>query len=104
MPELVDAGAAGPSGDALLVYRLPAGTALSDADAADITDGTLDDVYRQLLALRRARIAHGAISGDALLIESAHRTIVVTDFRNVSASALPISLIVTWPAPWRPRR
>ena len=71
VPEVVEAGAAGPSGDALLVYRLPAGTALSDTDAADISDATLDDLYRQLLTLRRARIAHGAISGDALLVDSA---------------------------------
>ena len=49
-------------------------------------------MYRQLLALRRARIAHGAISGDALLVDPAAQTIVVTDFRNVSASASPDQL------------
>ena len=43
---------------------LPPGTALADADAADVSDAALDDLYRQLLSLRRARIAHGAISGD----------------------------------------
>ena len=53
VPEVVEAGTAGPSRDALLVYRSPAGTALSDADAADISDATLDDLYRQLLTLRR---------------------------------------------------
>ena len=92
VPEVVEAGTAGPSRDALLVYRSPAGTALSDADAADISDATLDDLYRQLLTLRRARIAHGAISGDALLVDSAAQTVVVTDFRNVSASASPDQL------------
>ena len=92
VPEVVEAGTAGPSRDALLVYRWPAGTALSDTDAADISDGTLDDLYRQLLTLRRARIAHGAISGDALLVDSAAQTVVVTDFRNVSASASPDQL------------
>ena len=92
VPEVVEAGTAGPSRDALLVYRWPAGTALSDSDAADISDGTLDDLYRQLLTLRRARIAHGAISGDALLVDSAAQTVVVTDFRNVSASASPDQL------------
>ena len=90
--EVVEAGAAGPSRDALLVCRLPAGTALSEADAAGLSDVTLDEVYRQLLALRRARIAHGAISGDALLVDPAAQTIVVTDFRNVSASASPDQL------------
>ena len=90
--EVVEAGPAGPSKDALLVCRLPAGTALSKADPAGLSDVTLDEVYRQLLALRRARIAHGAISGDALLVDPAAQTIVVTDFRNVSASASPDQL------------
>jgi glycosyltransferase 2 family protein len=89
VPEIVEAGTAGPAKDALLVYRLPAGTALSEADPADISDATLDDLYRQLLVLRRARIAHGAISGDALLVDPAGQTIVLTDFRNASASASP---------------
>ena len=92
VPEIAAAGTAGPSKDALLVCRLPAGTALSDADAAYISDVTLDDLYRQLLVLRRARIAHGAISGDALLVDSTAKTIVVADFRNASASASPDQL------------
>jgi uncharacterized membrane protein YbhN (UPF0104 family) len=89
VPEIVEAGTAGPAKDALLAYRLPTGTALSEADPADISDVTLDDLYRQLLVLRRARIAHGAISGDALLVDSAGQTVVLTDFRNASASASP---------------
>ena len=92
VPEIVEAGTAGPAKDALLVYRRPAGTALSEADAADISDVTLDDLYRQLLTLRRARIAHGAISGDALLVDPADQTVVLTDFRNASASASPDQL------------
>ncbi len=92
VPEIIEAGTAGPSKDALLVGRLPAGTALADAGAADISDVTLDDLYRQLLMLRGARIAHGAISGDALLVDVAAQTIVVTDFRNASASASPDQL------------
>ena len=92
VPEIAEAGTAGPSKDALLVYRLPAGIALSDADPADISDVTLDDLYRQLLTLRRARIAHGAISGDALLVDPATETTVVADFRNATASASPDQL------------
>ena len=87
VPAVIEAGTAGPSKDALLVCRLPAGQALADTDAADISDAVLGEVYRQLLALRRARIAHGAISGDALLVDPAAQTVVVTDFRNASASA-----------------
>jgi uncharacterized membrane protein YbhN (UPF0104 family) len=92
VPEIAAAGTAGPSKDALLAYRLPAGIALSEVDPADVSDVTLDDLYRQLLTLRRARIAHGAISGDALLVDSATETTVVTDFRNATASASPDQL------------
>jgi glycosyltransferase 2 family protein len=91
-PEVIEAGTAGPSKDALLVYRLPAGPALSEADAADISDVTLDDLYRQLLVLRSVRIAHGAISGDTLLVDVSATTIMMTEFRNASASASPDQL------------
>jgi glycosyltransferase 2 family protein len=87
VPELAEAGEAGPSKDALLVFRLPPGTALSDADAAEISDAMLDDLYRQLLTLRRADISHGAISGDAVLVDPAAETVVLADFRNASAGA-----------------
>jgi glycosyltransferase 2 family protein len=92
VPELVEAGTAGPANDALLVSRLPAGPALADADPADISDTTIDDLYRQLLALRRARIAHGAISGDTLLVDPASNTLVLSQFRNASSSAPPEQL------------
>ncbi|MGH3208920.1 MAG: lysylphosphatidylglycerol synthase transmembrane domain-containing protein [Trebonia sp.] len=89
VPELVEAGTAGPAKDALLVSRLPAGPALADADPAGISDASLDDLYRQLLALRRARIAHGAISGDSLLLDQASATLVLAEFRNASSGATP---------------
>ena len=72
--------------------RLPVGSPLAETDAADVTDATLDDVYRQLLTLRRARIAHGAISGDALLVDPATQTAVLADFRNATSSASPDQL------------
>jgi len=92
VPEIVEAGTAGPSRDALLVYRMPPGVALSDTDAAEISDAALDDLYRQLLTLRRARIAHGAISGDAVLIDPVAGTVVLADFRNASERASPDQL------------
>jgi len=92
VPEIVEAGTAGPSRDALLAYRMPPGTALSDTDAAEISDAALDDLYRQLLTLRRARIAHGAISGDAVLIDPVAGTVVLADFRNASERASPDQL------------
>ena len=92
VPEIVEAGTAGPSRDALLVYRTPPGTALPDTDAAEISDAMLDDLYRQLLTLRRARIAHGAISGDAMLVDPVAGTVVLADFRNASVPASPDQL------------
>jgi uncharacterized membrane protein YbhN (UPF0104 family) len=92
VPEIVEAGTAGPSRDALLVYRTPPGTALPDTDAAEISDAMLDDLYRQLLTLRRARIAHGAISGDAVLVDPVAGTVVLADFRNASERASPDQL------------
>ena len=90
--ELVEAGTAGPARDALLVCRLPDGPALADADAEDVTDAGLDDLYRQLLILRRARLAHGAITGDTLLVDPASKTFVLTEFRNASSGASPEEL------------
>ncbi len=87
VPEVVEAGTAGPSGDAVLVVRPPAGSALADADAAALSDAALADLYRQLLSLRRARIAHGAISGETVLVDATAQTVVLTDFRNGVASA-----------------
>jgi glycosyltransferase 2 family protein len=87
VPELVEAGTAGPSKDAVLVYRLPSTISLAGAGPDDVSDGALDDIYRQLLILRKARIAHGAISGDALQIDPAGQTAVLADFRNATGSA-----------------
>jgi uncharacterized protein (TIRG00374 family) len=87
VPEIAEAGTAGPSGDALLVCRMPAAVALASVDAADVDDATLDAVYGQLQILRRARIAHGAISGDALLVDPAKQAAAVADFRNATGQA-----------------
>ena len=87
VPEIVEAGTAGSAKDALLVYRCPAGHRLSDADGSEVTDATLDDLYRQLLTLREARIAHGAISGDMLLVDPAAETVTLADFRNAVSNA-----------------
>jgi uncharacterized membrane protein YbhN (UPF0104 family) len=92
VPEVVEAGTAGPAKDALLVSRLPAGAALSDMGGDRISDATLDDIYRQLLTLRDARIAHGAVSGDTLLVHAATHAAVLTDFRNATGSASPDQL------------
>jgi len=87
VPELLEAGTAGPAGDALVVSRVPAGPVLADAEPGQVTDECLDELYRHLLALRRAGIAHGAVSGDTLLLDAAAGTLVLTEFRCASSSA-----------------
>ena len=97
VPEILEAGTAGPSNDALLVSRLPSGMALADADAAQISDAMLDDLYRQLMILRQVRIAHGAISGDTLLADPAAQAIMLASFRNGSARNAAITMARTRP-------
>jgi len=85
VPDVLAAGRFGPSRDAALVTRLPDGPALSQADGADLADATLDEILLATLRLREARIAHGALGGDTIIVSD--RGICVRDFRRASASA-----------------
>src|SRR6202042_1975018 len=44
VPEVLAVGQFGPSGDAAIVSRLPAGPTLAEADPADIRDSSLDEL------------------------------------------------------------
>jgi uncharacterized protein (TIRG00374 family) len=85
VPDVLAAGRFGPSDDAALVTRVPAGHALSQADGAGLSDGTLDEVLLAALRLRAARLAHGALGGDAIIVSD--QGICIRDFRRASASA-----------------
>jgi uncharacterized protein (TIRG00374 family) len=85
VPEVLAAGRFGPSRDAALVTRVPDALALSEANGADLSDGTLDEVVRAVLRLRDADIAHGALGGDTIIISN--RGVCIRDFRRASASA-----------------
>jgi uncharacterized protein (TIRG00374 family) len=87
VPEIVEAGVAGVTRDALLVSRVPGGRLLSECEAEDVSEGVLHDLYRQLLILRQARIAHGAINGEAVLIEPATETVTLMEFRDAVSHA-----------------
>ncbi len=87
VPEIVEAAAAGPARDALLVSRLPAATPLSTADPDKVTNQALDQLFTHLLTLRAARLAHGEINGDTILIDRASRTVYLTTFRNATTTA-----------------
>ena len=85
VPDVLAAGQFGPSRDAALVSRMPDGSALSQADGAGLTDGTLDEILRAVLRLRAAGLAHGALGGDAIVVSD--RGICLRSFRCASASA-----------------
>ena len=85
VPDVLAAGRFGPSRDAALVTSVPDGLALSEAAAADLADGTLDEILRAALRLRDASIAHGTLGGDSIIVSG--RGICVRNFRRASASA-----------------
>jgi uncharacterized protein (TIRG00374 family) len=85
VPDVLAAGRFGPSRDAALVTRLPDGPALSQADGAGLADAILDEILLAVLRLREARIAHGGLGGDTIIVSD--RGICVRDFRRASASA-----------------
>jgi uncharacterized protein (TIRG00374 family) len=85
VPDVLAAGRFGPSRDAALVTRVPDGPALSQADSAGLTDGTLDEILLAVLRLRDAGIAHGALGGDTIVVSG--QGVCVRSFRRASTSA-----------------
>jgi uncharacterized membrane protein YbhN (UPF0104 family) len=65
-PEVVIAGRSGAL--ALLVQRVPTGTALADLDPATVDDALLELLWQQVLALQQSRIAHGALDAQHVLV------------------------------------
>ena len=87
VPQVVQAGRTGPSGDALLVCLLPDGERLSVVPPEKVTDRLLDALFKQLMVLRGARLAHGEISGETVLFDPATETASLVNFRSASAGA-----------------
>ena len=85
VPDVLAAGRFGPSNDAALVTRVPAGLTLAQADTAYLTDGTLEEILLAVLRLREAGIAHGALGGDTIIVSD--QGICIRNFRRASASA-----------------
>jgi undecaprenyl-diphosphatase len=80
VPEVLSASEFGPSHDAALIARLPAGVPLFDLEADGLSDDTLDDLFAQMLRLRSGRIAHGAIGPHTVLADSGADAITLVDF------------------------
>jgi uncharacterized protein (TIRG00374 family) len=85
VPEVLAAGRFGPSRDAALVTRLPDGPTLAEADDRVLPDKTLDEVLHTVLRLRKARVAHGTLGAETIIVSPAG--ICLKDFRSASASA-----------------
>ncbi len=87
VPEVVAAGRCGPSRDAALITRLPAGRRLVELAAEDVGDDLVDEYLRAVLALRGAGISHGALS-PCTVVATADGP-MLRDFRRASSSAPP---------------
>ena len=89
--DVVGAERVGPSGDAVLVGRVPPGITLAEVDADHVndimTDDVLDAICRQLATLRAQGIAHGAISAETLVVDPQSQSAALIDFRNATSSA-----------------
>jgi glycosyltransferase 2 family protein len=80
------AGIGGPSRDAVLVVRSPVGVPLAELDESSLTDPLLDACFSSVLRLRKAGIAHGALSGDTIIVDPEHGVVSLVDLRTSSAS------------------
>ena len=86
VPEVLAVGRFGPSRDAALVTRLPAGRVLAEVGQADLPDATLDELLQTVLGLRAAGIAHGALGSETIIVSPAG-DVGLRNFRRASSSA-----------------
>lgn len=85
VPEVVAAGRCGPAHDAALVTRLPEGPRLAELEAGDVSDDVVDGFLRSVLVLRKAGVAHGALSPQTVV--ATPDGALLRDFRRASSSA-----------------
>ena len=88
-PKVVVAGVAGPSAALLALDQLD-GAALATIDDTDVRDGACVSLWEDVGRLHRARIAHGALDSDHVLVGSRGTTIV--DFDQASVFAIDSEL------------
>ena len=89
VPSVIVAVTAGPQ-TALLVAEAPDGQVLRDIASAQCTDELLDDIWGQAVLMHEARIAHGALNTEHVIVRA--DTILFTDFSVASAHAGPDSV------------
>jgi uncharacterized membrane protein YbhN (UPF0104 family)/predicted Ser/Thr protein kinase len=84
VPTVVAAGSAGPKA-AVLVLRPVGGVRLSELDRAHISDALLIELWENVAALGRVRIAHGALDADHVVVASDRPWLVGFDDAEVTA-------------------
>ena len=77
----------------------PAGTTVSEPVRPVVSDAGLDAIFAQLSILRRAGIAHGALSIETIVVDDDDRAGFV-DFRTASTAATATSSTGTRPRRW----
>jgi uncharacterized membrane protein YbhN (UPF0104 family) len=87
VPEVLIASTLGPSRDAVVITRAPAGQPLAELGHERVTDAHLDDLFAQMLKLRSAAISHGAVSPQTIVVDLARETATLVDFRNGISAA-----------------
>src|SRR5215475_55332 len=87
VPEVLIASTLGPSHDAVVITRAPAGRPLAEFGHEQVTDADLDDLFAQLMKLRSAGISHGAVSPQTIVAGPGPGTVTLVDFRNGTSAA-----------------
>jgi uncharacterized membrane protein YbhN (UPF0104 family) len=63
-----------------LIARSPTGIPFADLDNGNLSDEALDDLFHQMLALRSARLAHGALNPHVILVDDRTESVSLTNF------------------------
>ena len=87
VPEVIYASTLGPSHDAALIARSAPGVPFSALEADALSDDALDDLFRQMLALRSSRIAHGALNPHVIVVDASTDSVALTDFNDAVSNA-----------------
>jgi len=87
VPQVLIASTLGPSHDAVVITRAPAGQPLADLGREQITGAQLDDLFTQMLKLRSAAISHGAVSPRTIVADPGRETVTIVDFRKGTSAA-----------------
>jgi uncharacterized membrane protein YbhN (UPF0104 family) len=84
--DVVVAGQSPETGDAVLVTRPPSGRPLAELEPDELDDDTLDALFQVVSTLREARLAHGGLNPDTIVVEGPGR-VAVKDLRLASFGA-----------------